>query len=206
MRFRYVMVFKNHGAEAGARLDHPHSQVIAIPEIPHEIGTQLQAARDHYRHKERCLLCDVLSQELGDGERVVREGARFVAFAPYASSLPFELTVCPRQHGHDFTAQGNEDLLHLANVLKDVLARLDRALDNPAYNLALHTAPPAHQHPGRSGSWDSLEQDWHWHLTIAPRLLRIAGFEWSTGFYINPVAPEEAARFLRESRDDFTGQ
>ncbi len=197
-RLRYLMLFKNHGVEAGARLDHAHSQLIAIPEIPVQIAVELRSAQDYFRRKERCLLCDVLRQEASEGERVVLETARFVAYAPFASAFPFQVTVAPRAHAHDFSALGDEDLLQLASTLRDVLGRLKAVLEDPPYNLALHTAPPAHPRPGRPGLWDSLALDWHWRLEIAPRLTRIAGFEWSTGFHVNPVTPEEAARYLRE--------
>jgi UDPglucose--hexose-1-phosphate uridylyltransferase len=199
VRFRYLMLFKNQGAEAGARLSHSHSQIIAIPEIPKEISTKLRSAQDYFRQKERCLFCDVVRQEVQDAERLVFDAARYVSFVPFASAFPFELAIYPRFHSHDFTQVSDEDLLHLASALKDVLCRLRGALQDPPYNLALHTSPPAHPRPGRPGLWDSLHLDWHWHLEIAPRLTRTAGFEWSSGFYINPVVPEEAACFLREA-------
>ena len=199
-RLRYLMLFKNHGVDAGARLAHSHSQIIAIPEIPNQIATELQSCREYFRQKERCLVCDVVRQEVGDRDRLVLDAARYVAFVPFASALPFEVAVYPRFHSHDFTAVTDEDLLHLASALRDVLGRLRAVLEDPPYNLALHTSPPPHERPGRRGTWDSLPLDWHWHLEIAPRLVRIAGFEWSSGFYINPVVPEEAARFLREAR------
>ncbi|MFU8856112.1 MAG: galactose-1-phosphate uridylyltransferase [Deferrisomatales bacterium] len=197
-RLRYLMLFKNHRAEAGARLDHSHSQIIAIPEIPVQIAAELRSARDHFRRKERCLLCDILRQEHDEGARLVLETGRFTAFAPFASAFPFQVTVAPRAHAHDFSSLTDEDLLQLAGTLREVLGRLKAVLEDPPYNLALHTSPPEHPRPGRPGLWDSLSLDWHWHLEIAPRLTRIAGFEWSTGFHINPVTPEDAARHLRE--------
>lgn len=198
LRLRYLMLFKNHGSDAGARLVHSHSQIIAIPEIPNHISTELRAGFEYFRQKERCLFCDVVRQESADGERLVLDAARYVAFVPFASAFPFEVALYPRFHSHDFTSLGDEDLLHLASAVKDVLLRLRAVLEDPPYNLALHTSPPAHPRPGRPGTWDSLQYDWHWHIEIAPRLTRIAGFEWSSGFHINPVSPEEAARFLRE--------
>ncbi len=197
-RLRYLMLFKNHGVEAGARLDHAHSQLVAIPEIPMQIAAELHSTREYFRHKERCLLCDVIRQEREAGERLILESARFVAFAPFASAFPFQVTLAPRAHGHDFTALGDEDLLQLASLLRDMLRRLKVVLEDPPYNLALHTSPPGHARPGHPGLWDSLPLDWHWHLEIAPRLTHIAGFEWSTGFHINPVPPESAAGFLRD--------
>ena len=199
LRFRYHMLFKNHGVEAGAQLDHPHSQIIAVPEIPPQIATELASARDYFRRKERCLLCDIVRQELEDRERVVLDAARFVAFTPFASALPFEIAIYPRFHSHDHTSLSDEDLLHLASAIKDVLSRLRATLDAPPYNLVLHGAPPAHPRPGRPGIWDSLRFDWHWHIEIVPRITRMAGFELGSGFHINPVVPEEAAKFLREA-------
>ncbi|MBI5014045.1 MAG: galactose-1-phosphate uridylyltransferase [Deltaproteobacteria bacterium] len=198
VRLRYLMLFKNHGIDAGARLGHSHSQIIALPEIPDHIARKLRSSHDYFRQKERCLFCDAVRQEVGEGDRLVLDAARFVAFVPFASAFPFEVALYPRFHSHDFTAVADEDLLHLASALRDVLGRLRSTLEDPPYNLALHASPPPHPRPGRPGLWDSLALDWHWHLEIAPRLTRIAGFEWSSGFYINPVAPEEAARYLRE--------
>lgn len=198
VRLRYPILFKNHRIEAGARLDHTHSQLVALPEIPNQIATELASARDYFRHKERCLSCDLIRQELEDGERVVLDAARYVAFAPHASAFPFQVALFPRAHAADFSSSGDEDLLHLASALRDLLGRLRDVLEDPPYNLALHTAPPPHPRPGRPGMWDSLALDWHWFLEIAPRLTRTAGFEWSTGFHVNPVPPEEAARYLRE--------
>jgi UDPglucose--hexose-1-phosphate uridylyltransferase len=198
-RFRYLMLCKNHGAEAGSRLAHSHSQIIAIPEVPHEVATKLRTAHEYFRQKERCLFCDIVRQEIQQGERVVLDAARYVAFLPFASAFPFEVALYPRFHSHDFTSVGDEDLLHLASALKDVLGRLSTVLEDPPFSLALHTSPPPHPRPGRPAFWQSLHLDWHWHFEIAPRLTRIAGFEWGSGFFINPVVPEEAARHLREA-------
>lgn len=200
VRLRYLMLFKNQGTDAGARLAHPHSQIIAIPEIPNQIARELRSGQDYFGQKERCLFCDAVRQEVEGGDRLVLDAARYVAFVPFASALPFEIALYPRFHAHDFTATGDEDLLHLASALREVLGRLRAVLEDPPYNLALHTSPPPHERPGRRGMWDSLPLDWHWHFEIAPRITRIAGFEWSSGFYINPVVPEDAARFLREAR------
>jgi UDPglucose--hexose-1-phosphate uridylyltransferase len=199
VRFRYLMLCKNHGIEAGSRLSHSHSQIIAIPEVPHEVATKLRTAHEYFRQKERCLFCDIVRQEIQQGDRLVLDAARYVAFLPFASAFPFEAALYPRFHSHDFTTLSDEDLLHLASALKDVLGRLSAVLEDPPFNLALHTSPPPHPRPGRPGIWQSLHLDWHWHFEIAPRLTRVAGFEWSSGFFINPVVPEEAARHLREA-------
>jgi UDPglucose--hexose-1-phosphate uridylyltransferase len=198
-RFKYILVFKNYGAAAGASLSHPHTQLIATPVTPLTIAEELTSARDHYRYKERCLFCDVIEQELESGERIVLANDRLVAIAPYASRFPFELFLAPRHHHHSF-AEISDGMIHdLAAALKEVLLRIKKCLNDPPYNFLIHTIPNVKTTPKRTAYWDTIAVDYHWHIEIMPRLTRIAGFEWGTGFYINPTAPEEAAKYLREA-------
>lgn len=198
-RFKYILVFKNYGAAAGASLSHPHTQLIATPVTPLTIAEELTSARDHYRYKERCIFCDVIEQELESGERIVLANDRLVAIAPYASRFPFELFLAPRHHHHSF-AEISDGMIHdLAAALKEVLLRIKKCLNDPPYNFLIHTIPNVKTTPKRTAYWDTIAVDYHWHIEIMPRLTRIAGFEWGTGFYINPTAPEEAAKYLREA-------
>lgn len=197
-RLRYVLLFKNKGGAAGALHSHPHSQLIATPVTPRTVAMELESARDHYRLKERCLFCDILRQELAEQVRIVLVDEHFVTLCPYASRFPFEMHVLPRRHAHDFRQTDDADLHHLARHLQAVLRRMNRALGNPAYNLMLHTAPNPNASSTRPNYWTTLKADWHWHIEIFPRLRRAGGFEWGTGFYVNPTPPEEAARVLRE--------
>lgn len=198
-RLRFVIVFKNHGDAAGASLSHPHSQIIATPVTPLAVAAELQAAREHYNVKERCLFCDIMHQELAEQRRVVVADADFVTIAPYASRNPFEMMLMPRRHAHDFSRCDDAMLLALACHFREVLRRMKAALGDVPYNFILHTAPNSiHSVDVRGDYWKTLHLDWHWHFEILPRLTRVAGFEWGTGFYINPTAPEDAARYLRE--------
>ncbi len=198
-RLKYVQFFKNHGAIAGSTLTHPHSQIIATPVIPRLVIAELNQARTHYQRKERCLFCDVLQEELERGERIVCETGRFVAFAPWASRFPFEIMILPRRHGSDYGTVSAEDLADLGACLGEVARRLRAVLLDAPFNLLLHTAPNAEAFGSERGLWKTLLWDYHWHLELLPRLTQVAGFEAGTDFYINPVAPEEAARFLREA-------
>jgi UDPglucose--hexose-1-phosphate uridylyltransferase len=198
-RFRYLMLFKNHGRRAGATLPHSHSQLIAVPLTPPVAATELRISREFFADKERCIFCDLIDFELSCGERVVKEFANFVLLTPYASCLPFELRLYPKRHGHDFALLDDRMLAELAVALKDMLARLKLVLKNPPFNFILHTAPPLHPRHGKPEYWGSIEYDYHWHIELVPRVTQIAGFEWGTGFYINPTSPEDAARFLREA-------
>lgn len=197
-RFKYVLLFKNQGAAAGATLVHPHTQIIATPVTPRTVAVELDASRAHHEIKERCLYCDVIAQELEDGRRLVHVTDDFIAFAPYASRFPFELALAPRRHMHEFGHIPDALLAPFALALTNVLKRLATALRNPPYNFVLHTAPNTNVTPRRASHFTTLECDWHWHVEILPRLTRVAGFEWGTGFHINPTAPEIAAPFLRD--------
>lgn len=198
-RLRYVMIFKNHGTEAGASMTHAHSQLIATPIIPSEVAQELKSSRTHFRAKERCLFCDLIHQEIELGERLAIETDRFVALAPYASALPFETWILPRRHSHDFTATDDADLRGLSVVLSDLLRRLRHLLQDPPFNLVLHTAPSPHPRPGHPDDWSTIDHDYHWHLELVPRISRRAGFEWGSGYTINPTSPEEVARHLQEA-------
>ncbi len=198
-RFRHIMIFRNYGAVAGASLSHPHSQLIALPITPKAVKDRLRAARTYYLAKERCIFCDLIRQERALPDRVVHQTDRYIALAPYAARFPFEVHIFPLRHCHDFVLMDEEETWALADFVKDMLTRIKVTLNNPAYNLMIQTAPNPLPRPGRPDYWGTIELDYHWHVEIVPRLTKIAGFEWGTGFYINPVAPEDSARFLAEA-------
>jgi UDPglucose--hexose-1-phosphate uridylyltransferase len=202
-RLRYILIFKNKGQEAGASVGHPHSQLIATPIIPPIVKQELASAREHYHRKERCLFCDIIREESHLGERVAIETDRFLAIEPFASAYPFETWILPRTHLHDFVLANDDDLYGLARILRDYLRRIRVLLDDPPYNLVLHTAPSSHLRPAHPDYWQTIEHDFHWHIEIIPRITRSAGFEWGSGLTINPTAPEEAAQFLREADPEF---
>lgn len=186
-RFASIVVFKNHGKAAGARLDHAHSQLTAFPFIPPALGEKLRGSARHLSKTNRCVYCDLIAEELKDGRRVVSDQDAVLAIAPYASRVPFETWLIPRTHSPRFEETTDATLEILATTLKKVMAGIDWALERPACNLVLHTAP-------LSGEADAAI---HWHLEILPRVTRYSGLEWGTGVHRNPVSPEEAARALR---------
>jgi len=188
-RFKYMMIFKNHGEAAGASLEHTHSQLIALPVVPRRVREEIDGARKHYASKERCIFCDVIRQEIESGIRVVEENSDFIVLSPYAPRFPFELWILPKNHQSAFERSQKREFERLAAILKDMLTRLDNVLDYPAYNYIIHTSPVL----------ERADDYYHWHLEIMPKLTKVAGFEWGTGFYINPTPPEEAAKFLREA-------
>jgi UDPglucose--hexose-1-phosphate uridylyltransferase len=189
-RLRYILVFKNHGAAAGATLEHTHSQLIALPIVPEFLRQELSGARRHFEVKQRCVFCDVVHEDLLDGRRIIQENADIVALAPYAPRFAFETWLLPRRHGARFEEAPRHEYESLARLLKSVLQRMDRALETPPYNLIVHTSPFSEE----TGDF------YHWHVEIMPKLTRVAGFEWGTGFYLNPTSPEEAAQVLRAAK------
>ncbi len=198
LRFRYVLIFKNQGVTAGASLSHPHTQIIATPVTPRVVSMELESARKHYELKERCLFCDIIQQERSDGSRIITQVDGMAAFAPFASRFPFEVFIAPTEHSHNFGELDAAGITALSKCLKEVLSRLKLALDDPPYNFMLHTSPNIKSRARRANYWTTLTHDFHWHFEIIPRLVRTAGFEWGTGFYINPTPPEDAAGYLRE--------
>jgi UDPglucose--hexose-1-phosphate uridylyltransferase len=186
-RLAYGMIFKNVGAAAGASLEHTHSQLIVTPIVPISVVEELNGSQEFYRYRGRCVFCDMVEQELAFEKRIVLDSPHFVAFCPFAARFPFETWIVPTGHASHYETLARDGSQELARVLKRVLEKIETALDRPAYNYVVHTAPFDTQ---------SLAH-YHWHIEIIPRVTKTAGFEWGTGFYINPVPPEESATFLR---------
>lgn len=195
-RFKYVLIFKNHGSSAGGGdILHARSQLIAMAVNPKLIKEELRGAQRYFDYRERCIFCDMIQQELETGDRIVVESSSIVCFCPYASPFPFEMWILPKRHSPDFGKTSQIERQELASVLKRSLSNLSAALHDPSYNYVLHTAPFRRE---SRGYWKTIEEDFHWHLEIMPRLTRVAGFEWGSGVYINPTPPEEAAAYLRK--------
>jgi UDPglucose--hexose-1-phosphate uridylyltransferase len=187
-RLVYGMIFKNVGEQAGASLEHTHSQLIVTPIVPINVWEEMTGSLEFYNYRGRCVYCDMIQQELATEKRIVLDTPRFLAFCPFASRFPFETWVLPKSHSSHYENIQKNGVEELAAVMREVIGKIEVALDRPAYNYIIHTAP-----------FDSQElPHYHWHIEIIPRLTKTAGFEWGTGFYINPVPPEDAAAFLRD--------
>jgi UDPglucose--hexose-1-phosphate uridylyltransferase len=190
------MLFKNVGALAGASLEHTHSQLIVTPIVPVSVEEEMTGALEFFNYRGRCIFCDMIQQELGSEKRIVLDTPNFVSFAPYASRFPFETWILPKNHNSHYENIQKTEVDELGTVLKTILLKLEAALDKPAYNYIIHPSPFNVQ----------ALPHYHWHIEIIPRLTRVAGFEWGTGFYINSVPPEQAAAYLRETEVDLTAR
>ncbi len=188
-RLAHGMLFKNVGAAAGASLEHTHSQLIVTPTVPISVWEEMTGSLEFYNYRGRCIYCDMIHQEIATEKRIVLDSPHFTAFCPFASRFPFETWILPKSHSSHFENIPKTGVDDLGTVLKQVLGGLETALDRPAYNYIIHTAPFDHQEM----------HHYHWHIEIIPRLTKVAGFEWGSGFYINPTPPEDAAGFLRSA-------
>ena len=187
-RLRYISVFKNCGEAAGATLEHPHSQLIALPVIPRRVIEKLDGAQAYFNYKRHCVFCDIIQQELTDSRRLVARNDDFIAFEPFAPRFPFETHILPRNHLAVFEDTADSLLVSLAEIMSIVFKKINKALGFPPFNFMLHTAPFN----------KDVSDFYHWQFEIIPRLTKVAGFEWGSGFYINPTPPEQAAQYLRD--------
>jgi len=187
-RVKLIVIFKNHGRTAGTSLEHPHSQIVAVPIIPGGVRARIEVAQRHHDDNGECVYCSLLEEELRARKRIVLEAEGFVAFHPFASRVPFETWIMPRTHNTSFGDLQKNECRAVASVLKSILAKLHQGLQNPDFNLILQSAPVE----------DEDTPYYHWHIQIFPRLTLQAGFELGSGIYINSALPEETAAFLRE--------
>ena len=206
---RYVLVFKNFGPAAGGSIPHTHSQVIAMPIIPHNVEMELTSSHNYFQKTQRCIFCSLIDEATsyeatlyeGDSEKirrridvgqyVVERSSHFIAIKPFASRYEWEVHILPLDHQHDYTAMGSEACNDLGRILKRVMARLDRVLGGVQYNYFLHSSP-------RDARTENLRESFHWHLEICPRTTIPNGFELGSGLAVNTISPEKAARQLRE--------
>jgi UDPglucose--hexose-1-phosphate uridylyltransferase len=190
-RFKYIMVFKNFGLAAGASLEHPHTQMIALPMIPKSALEEIKGAHDYYEYRERCIFCDIIRQESEEKERIVLENKYFLSFCPYASRFPFEIWIIPKKHKEFFCQTAQDEVPALAQILRETIAKLKVIFPQVAYNFILHSSPV---------NTDIETLGYHWHIEFMPKLTRVAGFEWGSGIYLVSTPPELAAQYLREAK------
>jgi len=186
-RIAHITIFKNHGLDAGASLEHPHSQLVATPVISNQIRERLAEALRHFDEYGECMFCEVVRQELEDPQRIVLATEHFVALEPFASPTPFCTHIFPRRHMASFGDISAQELPDLARTLGSVLSKLYHGLQNPDFNYTIRSAP---------AEWVGVRY-FHWYVSIIPRLTRVAGFELGSGMFINTILPEAAAEFLR---------
>jgi UDPglucose--hexose-1-phosphate uridylyltransferase len=191
-RFKYIMIFRNYGKAAGASLEHPHTQIVALPMVPKNVAEEIKGAENYFEYRERCIFCDIIRQEAQDKERIILENKHFISFCPFVSRFPFEIWIIPKKHNGYFCHMIDEEVPALADILKNTIAKVKKVFVNLSYNFIIHSSPV---------NGDSNVEYYHWHIEFMPKLTRVAGFEWGTGFYIDPTSPELAAKYLKEIKE-----
>lgn len=212
-RLKYVLIFKNFGAAAGASIPHTHSQIIATPVVPENVQNEVHHSREYQRKFNHCVFCSLIDEALtyeatiydresgqirrkvNVGQYVVERGERFVAIKPFASRFEWEIHILPLQHCADFLKATREDLQDFAQVLRRTMARLDKVVGGVQYNFFLHSVP-------HGSEFDDCQQSYHWHLEICPRTSIPTGFELGSGLFVSTVSPELAAEALRNAEID----
>jgi len=199
-RLKYVLIFKNHGNTAGgSNILHQHIQLIATPVTPKRVKEKLVGAKEYFNYKDRCIFCDMIKQELDENKRVALDVDGFVSINPYCSRFPFETWILPKKHSCDFYSMTKEDIKSFSEIFQLTMIRLAKVLGDFPYNIILHTAN--FRRRKKKGYWETIKKDYHWHIEIMPRLTHVAGFEWGSGFYINPTPPEEACKYIKGAKD-----
>lgn len=188
-RWRYGLIFKNQGERAGATFEHAHAQLIALPFVPADVEHELAGAREYYRRSAKCYFCALIERELQVRVRMVTSNGEFVALCPSAPRFAFETWLLPRIHAAAFEDCDDAGVAALARIFRQVINGLDRLQANPPFNYFIQSLP-----------LDECDRaHYHWQLRLLPQFSRAAGFEWGSGMHINPVAPEDAARMLRDA-------
>jgi UDPglucose--hexose-1-phosphate uridylyltransferase len=199
-RFKYVSIFKDHGTTAGQEFEHPTSQLTATTFVPRRVLYELRAAREYYAQKERCVFCDIVSQETNQGQRVLENQGDFIALCPYAPRVPYETWILPRTHEAAFERMGlNRPAMtrDLASLLRRTLQRIRTITEQ--FHLVLHTSPNSLHGSGSLGYWKTLDEDYHWHIEILPVLSGKSRSYTFKEVYFSPLTSETAVKRLREA-------
>jgi UDPglucose--hexose-1-phosphate uridylyltransferase len=195
-RFKSVQIFKNHGELAGSHMFHPHSHLLATPMMAARLELEVLNSKNYYQQKERCLLCDIINQEIKQNKRVVSMNSYFVALCPFASRFPFEVWILPRLHSESFEQiHGNDIKFGLANIVLDIMKRIEKLTNS--YTLVIHTSPNVYKTDFQKETLQ-ISEYFHWHIEILPMDQKSSKYKREDEFYVTSVTPEEAAKTLKE--------
>jgi UDPglucose--hexose-1-phosphate uridylyltransferase len=198
-RLRYISIYKNFGQGSGQEFEHPHSELTATTFIPRRALYELRACYDYYRQKERCVFCDLIAQEMNEGDRVIEVRGDFLVGCPYATRAPYETWILPRTHDsalEHYALSRPGAMRELAAVIKRSLQRIRSITES--FHLVFHTAPNSTHASSSLGYWKTLADDYHWHIEILPIIAAKAKSYTFKEVYYSPVSPETAAKRLRE--------
>ncbi|MDD3190387.1 MAG: galactose-1-phosphate uridylyltransferase [Candidatus Pacebacteria bacterium] len=185
---KYISIFKNYGSTAGASIVHPHNQIVAMPIIDPDVARSLDGSARYFQAHKECVHCVMLKWEIEKGERIIFENEDFVVLCPFVSRVSFEIRIYPKKHLSYFERITKNQKIKLSEAVRAALRKVKYNLDDPDYNMFLHTAPCDGQ------TYDH----YHWHFEIFPKTNIWAGLELSTGIEVCSILPEEAAKILKK--------
>ncbi len=188
VRIKYFSIFKNHGENAGATMEHSHSQLIATPFIPKTTQKALQFYEKYKIDTERDFFDDFIADEKNFKKGLLFENSSFIAFCPYASRYPFEINIVAKKNLTSLLDFNDVDIYSLSEVINFCFLKLNNALGGPDFNMLI-----------KNGDIQSKKNSNRFHIEILPRLYKIAGFELDTDIMVNTFLPETAAEILKES-------
>lgn len=195
VRLKYPLIFKTQLKESPRRIGHIHSHLFALPFIPAIIKTELMNAQNHFLLRDRCMFCDMISQEIDENSRIVDEDHTYICIVPFSGKMLFEVWIIPKHHNFDFTNEDDHSLNALASMLKRTFLRFEKRFDDPAISFVVHTAPYARP---REGYWKTIKEDYHWHIEIYPQIGDTFFLEQILGFQILSITAEDMAKILKE--------
>jgi UDPglucose--hexose-1-phosphate uridylyltransferase len=172
----------NHGAAAGASIEHPHAQLVALDFVPPAVEHAVRRAEA----AQRDLVIGDL--ELAGDDLQVLDGTA-PAWCPHAPSTPYELRVALREAGAHFDGADDGEIAAVAHTVRSALRQLAAAVGDVPYNLVVHTAPPV-----------VTDDAFHWYVEVQTRIAVVAGFEEGTGVLVNTTPSDIAAAQLRDAR------
>ena len=175
-KLRYVQIFKNQGVNAGASQSHSHWQIIGLSMLPNKQRYMIDKLK---KYRGKCYFC-----EIDYFKNLVYENNSFVAFCPEDSLYCYEIKIMPKYHITNLRYLDETGLIALADVLSISLRKLNKIYENLDYNICFYNA-------------FRKEDEYHFFIQIIPRMGNMAGFEFSTGMFVNSVLPDIASENLR---------
>ncbi len=189
---RYILIFHNHGAGAGASIAHPHSQIISIPIMPPDVRRSLHGSENFFEENGKRVYDLMISWEMAEKKRIIFENKNFIAFCPFVSRTPYEVRIFSKESHAHFEQCPAEILVDLGEVVNFVLNKMYKALNNPDYNFFIHTAPVDAKSP-------QIHAFYSWHVEVIPKMKMEGAFEIGSGIEVNVVDPDVAAEELRNA-------
>lgn len=193
-----ILIFRNQGKGGAGTYEHTHSQIISLPFIPRTISDELLGAKHYYELKNRCIFCDMISEEKKLNLRIVLENDHYFAWCPFASRFPFELWILSKTHQSEFVHADSNTFADLSLLLKTILTRIENVLGTIPISFVLHTAP---LRCNITDDCSYIPSAYHWHIEILPHPKPVGAFEWGGDFFLSPLAPEDCAKILSDGKD-----